>query len=151
VKSTLSGAYSANMTEILKTMTVREAAPLWDDPRSALLQAWSEGFDVPLKEFCCGHILTYERERLAQVPYAEIWPEVSALRALLRHVGVGEEIESHYLTPLDKVKLTEEEMNGLPPRARAYIGYLEEEVHSLSAANERTKSTLRKINWGRKR
>jgi hypothetical protein len=55
------------------------------------------------------------------------------------------------MSPLDRVKLTEEERNDLPPRARAYIEYLEQEVYSLNAANERTKSTLRKINWGRKR
>ena len=113
-------------------MTVREAAPLWDDPRSVLLQAWSEGFDVTLEEFRHGHIITYEKERLAHVPYAKIWPEVSALRALLRHVGVGEEIESHYSTPLDRVKLTAEERIGLAPRIKAYIEYLEQEISGLN-------------------
>jgi hypothetical protein len=132
-------------------MTVREAAPLWDDPRSVLLQAWSEGFDVTLEEFRHGHIITYEKERLAHVPYAKIWPEVSALRALLRHVGVGEEIESHYSTPLDRVKLTAEERIGLAPRIKAYIEYLEQEISGLNAENSRMKGTIRKTNWGRRR
>lgn len=140
------------MAQILKTMTVREAAPLWDDPRSVHLKRWGETFNVPLDEFHYGHIVTYEKERLTeQVSYQVVWTEVKALRALLQHLGLGQQIESQYTTPLERVKLTEEEMNGLSPRARAYIEYLEQEVHSLNAANERAKRTLRKINWGRSR
>jgi hypothetical protein len=137
--------------KILGTMTVQEAAPLWDDPRNIHLKRWAEMFEIPLEAFRYTHVLAYEKERLTEVGYPVVWPEVAALRALLKDVGLGEEIESHYMTPLDRVKLTEEEMSGLSPRARAYIEYLEQEVYSLNAANERTKSTLRKINWGRKR
>jgi hypothetical protein len=136
---------------ILKTMTIREAAAAWDDPRSALLETWAELFDVTLEGLRYSHILRYETERLAaKVPYAFIWPEVAALRALLKCVGLGEEIQSHYETPLEKVKLTEQELATLSARVRAYIAYLEQQVSGLNAENDRMKGTLRKINWGRR-
>lgn len=80
-----------------------------------------------------------------------VWAEVCALRALLKHVGLGEEIESHYMTPLDRVKLAAEELEALTPRVRAYIEYLEGEISQLSNESDKMKGTLRKINWGRKR
>ena len=84
------------MEQILKTMTVREAAPLWDDPRSIHLKRWGETFEVPLDEFHHGHIVMYEQDRLREkVSYPVVWTEVCAFRALLKHVGLGEEIESH--------------------------------------------------------
>jgi hypothetical protein len=138
--------------KILGTMTVQEAETLWDDPRNVHLKRWGETFCTRLDEFQYGHIATYEKERLAEkVSYPMVWTEVKALRALLQHVGLGEEIESHYTTPLEKVKLTADEIQGLPPRARAYIEYLEQEVSGLSASEEKMKGTLRKINWGRRR
>jgi hypothetical protein len=138
--------------QILSTMTVREAAVLWEDPRSILLKWWAESFDLALHEFRYRHIVAYEQERLTEnVGYPLVWNEVCALHALLKHVGLGPEIESHYMTPLERVKLTEEERDRLSPRVRAYIECLEQEVDSLNAANERTKSTLRKINWGGRR
>jgi hypothetical protein len=140
-----------NMPQIVKTMTVLEAAPLWDDPRAVHLRRWGETFGITLEEFHIGHVLTYEKDRLGEVNYAVMWNEVIALRGLLKHAGVGEDIESHYMTPLDKMKLTAEEMTALPPRARAYIEYLEREVSILNASREKMKGTLRKINWGRKR
>jgi hypothetical protein len=137
---------------ILGTMTVLEAALLWDDQRSVHLKRWGETFGISLDEFHYGHIATYEQERLAEnVSYPTVWTEVKALRALLQHVGLGEEIESHYLTPLAKVKLAEEEMRGLSPRARAYIEFLEGQISMLNAESETMKGTLRKINRGRKR
>jgi hypothetical protein len=140
------------MEQIRRTITVQEAAPLWDDPRSVHLKRWGETFDVPLDEFLYGHIATYERERLAEnVSYPVVWAEVKALRALLQHVGLGEEIESHYTTPFERVKLTAEERAGLTPRVRAYIEYLEGEISQLSHESDKIKGTLRKINWGRKR
>jgi hypothetical protein len=140
------------MAKILKTMTVQEAGPLWDDPLSVHLKRWGETFGIRLDEFHYGHIVTYEQERLAEnVNYPMVWTEVKALRALLQHVGLGEEIESHYTTPLDKVRLTAEERDVLTPRARAYIEYLEGEISRLSHESDKTKATLRKINWGRRR
>jgi hypothetical protein len=140
------------MAELLKTMTVQEASALWDDPRSVHLKRWGETFAIRLDEFHYGHIATYEQERLAEnVSYPMVWTEVKALRALLQHVGLGEEIESHYMTPLDRVKLTAEELEGLTPRARAYIEHLEGQISLLNAESDTMKGTLRKINWGRRR
>jgi hypothetical protein len=137
---------------ILKNMTVQEASPLWDDPRSVHLKRWGETFTIRLDEFHYGHIATYEQDRLAEkVSYSVVWTEVKALRALLQHVGLGEEIESHYTTPFERVKLTAEERAGLTPRVRAYIEYLEGEISQLSHESDKIKGTLRKINWGRKR
>ena len=56
------------MEQILKTMTVREAAPLWDDPRSIHLKRWGETFEVPLDEFHHGHIVMYEQDRQVKLP-----------------------------------------------------------------------------------
>jgi hypothetical protein len=141
-----------NTPQILKTMTVLEAAPLWKDPRSVHLKRWGETFAIRLDEFHSGHVAAYEQERLAdKVSYPTVWTEVKALRALLQHVGLGEEIESHYRTPLEKVKLTPEELEGLTSRARAYIEYLEREISMLGAEGDKMKGTLRKINWGRRR
>jgi hypothetical protein len=140
-----------NVPQILKTMTVLKAALLWDDPRAVHLRRWGETFEITLEEFHISHFLTYEKDRRTEVNYAVMWSEVIALRALLKYVGLGEEIESHYMTPLDRVKLTTEEINTLSPRARAYIAYLEQAISSLNAESEKTKSALRKINRGRKR
>jgi hypothetical protein len=138
--------------KILGTMTIREAATLWDDPRSVHLKHWAETLEIRLVEFDYGHIARYEQERLAEkVSYAMAWTEVKALRALLQYVGLGQEIESHYTTPFDQVKLTAEERESLTPRARAYIEYLEQELSGLTASAEKMKGTLRKVNWGRKR
>jgi hypothetical protein len=138
--------------QILATMTVREAAPLWDDPRHVHLEKWAERFGIRLDEFHSGHIVTYERERLDdKVTYSEVWTEVCALRALLKHVGLGEEIESHYLTPYDRVKLTPEERAALSPRVKAYIEYMENELSGLRSESDKMKGTLRKVNWGRRR
>jgi hypothetical protein len=139
------------MARILKTMTVKQAAPLWDDPRRVHLQRWAETFNVPLDEFCSGHIATYEKERLAEVGYPIVWTEVKALRTLLKHAGVGQEIESHYRSPLEKVKLTPEEMQELPARARAYIEYLEKEISGLESEKHVMQNKIRKHNWGRSR
>jgi hypothetical protein len=140
------------VAKILKTMTVHEAVPLWDDPRSVHLKRWGETFGIRLDEFRYGHIATYEQERLAEnVTYPIVWTEVKALRALLQHVGLGEEIESHYMTPFDRVKLTGEERESLAPRIRAYIEYLEDEISKLDHEGDKMKGTLRKINWGRRR
>jgi hypothetical protein len=140
------------MAELLKTMTLQEAAALWDDPRSVHLKRWGETSAIRLDEFHYGHIATYEQQHLREkVSYSVVWTEVCALRALLKHVGLGEEIESHYMTPLDRVRLTAEELKGLTPRTRAYIEYLEGEISKLSHESDKMKGTIRKINWGRKR
>ena len=139
------------MAKILKTMTVREAAAIWDDPRRVHLQRWAQTFSLALEEFHIGHVVTYEKNRSEEVRYSVMWTEVLSLRALLKHAGLGQEIESHYTSALDKVKLTADERHSLTPRARAYIEHLEREVAGLNASSERIKAILRKINWGGER
>ena len=57
-------------------MTVGEAAPLWEDPRRVLLKRWAETFGVPLNQFHAGHLVTYEKQRLADgATYGEYGPE----------------------------------------------------------------------------
>jgi hypothetical protein len=136
---------------ISKHMTIQAAAAIWDDPQRVHLGLWAQDFEVRLEELHPGHIATYEKARLAQVNYAVVWTEILALRALLKAAGIGEEIESIYTTPLDKVKLSAEELAGLPSRARGYIEYLEREISGLNAENDRMKGTIRKTNWGRRR
>jgi hypothetical protein len=139
------------MTQILKTMTIQEAAALWDDPLRVHLGKWERDFNQPLENLHSGHIATYEKERLAEVGYPIVWTEVKALRTLLKHAGVGQEIESHYRSPLEKVKLTPEEMQELPARARAYIEYLEKEISGLESEKHVMQNKIRKHNWGRSR
>jgi hypothetical protein len=135
-----------NVPQIRGTMTIHEAAPLWEDPRAVHLKRWGETFGITLEEFHIGHIVTYESDRLREVNYATMWTEVIALRALLKNVGVGEEIEAYYLSPVGKMKPGADELSALAPRARAYIEYLEREVSGLKASNNRMKGIIRKIN-----
>jgi hypothetical protein len=79
------------MTEILKTMTIREAAAIWDDPQGIHLQKWAQRFEISLEECHSGHIVTYEKEGLGEVNYGAVWTEILALRALLQAAGAGEE------------------------------------------------------------
>src|ERR1700677_2753343 len=101
-------------------MTVREAAPLWGDPRRVLLEWWSERVDLPLNELHTGHIAGYEKERLADgAAYREIWTEILALRAMLDHAGLTQDIESHHRRGPDSVRLTDQERSDLPSRVLA--------------------------------
>jgi hypothetical protein len=113
------------------------------------IKRWGETFGITLEEFHIGHIVTYENDRLREVNYATMWTEVSALRALLKHVGAGEEIEAYYLSPAGKMKLGADELGALASRPRAYIEYLEREVSSLKDSNDRMKGVIRRINRGR--
>lgn len=55
------------MNEIVKTMTVQEATPLWNDPRSVHLKRWGETFDIRLDEYHYGHISTYEQAQFSKM------------------------------------------------------------------------------------
>jgi hypothetical protein len=46
---------------------------------------------------------------------------LAAVEAKLKACRCGEEIESHYSTPLERVKHTAEERSGLAPRIKAYV------------------------------
>jgi hypothetical protein len=59
------------MAEILKTMSVQEAAPLWDDPRSVHLKRWGETFAVPLNEIPLNPVNDLENNPQVSIPPEE--------------------------------------------------------------------------------
>jgi hypothetical protein len=84
----------------------RSGLLFWAEAQTILHRQCGVESAGPLDEFHHGHIVMYEQDRLREkVSYPVVWTEVCAFRALLKHVGLGEEIESHYMTPLDRVKL----------------------------------------------
>jgi hypothetical protein len=109
------------MGQILKTMTVQEAAELWSDPLRNHLQKWEAEFNQPLEGLHAGHIITYQRERIREVGAGVVNLEVDALLGLLQQAGIGEEIRLHYRPLLEDIELTPEEMNSLPRHIRTYI------------------------------
>lgn len=139
------------MTEILKTITVQEAAALWPDPKRAHLKKWEAEFNQPLEGLHAGHVITYQTERIREVDASVVITEVDALCALLKQAGTGEEIKKYY-NPLEEgVKLAPEELDALPRRARMYIYELEQRLKSMSSENALMENKIRTHNWGRKR
>lgn len=53
--------------QILRTMTIREAAALWDDPRRAHLGKWERECNQPLEGLHHGHIIMYLNKRSLEV------------------------------------------------------------------------------------
>jgi hypothetical protein len=137
--------------KIVSTMTVREAAPLWSDPRRDNLKRWAETFGVPLEEFHPGHVATYQKDRGEEVSAAQVDAEVEALLALLKYLGLGSEIERYNRTLSEAGELTPAEFRALPESAQKYIAKLKEEISDLEAANDRMESRIRRTNWGRSR
>jgi hypothetical protein len=43
------------MAQILKTMTIQEAAALWNDPLLVHLSKWEREFNQPLEDLHSGH------------------------------------------------------------------------------------------------
>ena len=79
--------------EIIGTMTIHEAAALWSDSRCVQLKRWVETFGVPLQELHPGHVVTYQKDRGEEVTASQVDAEVGALLALLKQIGLGDEIE----------------------------------------------------------
>lgn len=139
----------ATNDKIVGTMTIREAVALWSDPRSELLKRWAETFGVPLQELHPGHVMTYQMDRGEEVPASQVDVEVGALLALLKEIGLGQEIE-RLNRPLSKMgELTPAEFNALPESVRKYIDKLKEEISELQAGKYRMENQIRRTNWGR--
>src|SRR6185437_9864135 len=102
------------MADIIRTMTIREAADMWPDPRRINLAKWEKEFNQPLEGLHSGHVHTYRRERLQEVPASVVDAEIDALLALLKEAGAGDEIERCYQRTAKDVTLTAEELNTLP-------------------------------------
>jgi hypothetical protein len=142
---------AAKGDEIIGTMTIREAAERWSDPRSGLLKRWGETFGVQLQELHPGHVETYQKDRGEDVGSSQVDAEVGALLVLLKELGLGADIERYNHSLSESGELTTAEFRTLPEAVQKYIQRLKREVAELSASNERMKNRIRRTNWGRSR
>jgi hypothetical protein len=133
------------------TMTIEEAARLWSDPRKEHLHRWAETFGVPLQQLHPGHIVTYQKDRGEETNASQVDEEVGALLALLKELGLGDEIERFNRPLCASGGLTSAEIRALPERARKYIDELKEEIANLQARCGRMEDRIRRTNWGRSR
>lgn len=102
---------STKKEEIIGTMTIKEAAANWEDPRRQHLKRWGETFGVPLQELHPGHVVTYQNDRGDETTAAQVDAEVSALLALLKQIGLGGEIERRNRLLGDAGEITAAEFN----------------------------------------
>jgi hypothetical protein len=138
-------------TEIVGTMTVGEAVPNWPDPRSGHLKYWAEAFGVCLQDLHIGHIRTYQQERGTQVAGAQVDIEVDAVFALLKQIGLGDDILAHYQSFTQTGNLTPAEISSLSAPVRRYIDKLIREISELRSDSQRKTNWLQRMNWGRSR
>jgi len=75
---------------ISKTMTIKEAAAVWNDPRADFLEKWGEMFNVRLDEITQDHLVHYQRERIQESAQCIVDVEVRALTELLKHAGLAQ-------------------------------------------------------------
>jgi hypothetical protein len=136
---------------IAGTMTIREAAARWSDPRKDNLKRWAETFGVPLQELHPGHVVTYRKDRGEETTSSQVDAEVEALLALLKQIGLGGEIERYNRSFGETGELAPAEIRALPEPVQRYIEKLKQEISDLEAANDRMESRIRRTNWGRSR
>jgi hypothetical protein len=77
--------------------------------------------------------------------------EVGAIIALLKQIGLGDEIERLNQSLADAGEITIAEFNALPEPARKYIEKLRREICELEAGKYRMENQIRRTNWGRSR
>ena len=142
---------STKKEEIVGTMTIKEAAANWEDPRRQHLNRWGETFGVPLQELHPGHVVTYQNDRGDETTAAQVDTEVSALLSLLKQIGLGGEIECRNRLLVDAGEITAAEFKALPETTRKYIEKLRQEIDNLKAENDRMANRIRRTNWGRGR
>ena len=142
---------STKKEEIVGTMTIKEAAANWEDPRRQHLMRWGETFGVPLQELHPGHVVTYQKDRGDETTAAQVDAEVTALLALLKQIGLGCEIERRNRLLVDAGEITAAEFKALPETTRKYIEKLRQEIDNLKAENDRMANRIRRTNWGRSR
>jgi hypothetical protein len=78
----------SNVTNVSKTMTIKEAAALWNDPRADFLERWGEMFDVRLEEITQYHLMKFQVQRFSESPQSTVDVEMRSLIALLKHAGL---------------------------------------------------------------
>ena len=79
----------SNVTNVSKTMTIKEAAALWNDPRADFLERWGEMFDLRLEEITQYHLMKFQVQRFSESPQSTVDVEMRSLIALLKHVGIS--------------------------------------------------------------
>jgi hypothetical protein len=75
--------------DISKTMTIKDAAAVWRNPRADFLERWGEMFDLRLEEIRPGHIMKYQTDRAREKPQCIVDVELRALTVLLKYVGLS--------------------------------------------------------------
>ena len=78
----------SKVTNVSKTMTIKEAAALWNDPRADFLERWGEMFDVRLEEITQYHLMKFQVQRFTETPQSTVDVEMRSLIALLKHAGL---------------------------------------------------------------
>jgi hypothetical protein len=79
----------SNGMNVSKTMTIKEAAAVWNDPRADFLQRWGDMFDVRLEEITQYHLMRYQVQRFTESPQQIVDVEMRSLIALLKHAGLS--------------------------------------------------------------
>jgi hypothetical protein len=74
---------------VTKTMTIKEAAALWNDPRADFLERWGEMFDVRLEDITQYHLMKFQVQRLRESPQSTVDVEMRSLLALLKYAGLS--------------------------------------------------------------
>jgi hypothetical protein len=78
----------ATHKRLSKTMTIREAAAVWNNPRADFLDRWAGMFAIRLEEIRPEHIAEYQNDRARESPQCMVDVELRALNALLKDVGL---------------------------------------------------------------
>jgi|ERR1035437_3202027 hypothetical protein len=137
--------------EIIGTMTIKEAASLWEDPRREHLEHLAEIVIERLQDLQPFHVLTYQRNRSDQVTASQVDAEIEALLALLKHIGLDNGFEGYYRSLGEQDELTRVDISALPEPIRKYVEKLKREISDLRAGSDRMENQIRRTNWGRSR
>jgi hypothetical protein len=79
----------SNVMNVSKTMTIKEAAAVWNDPRADFLERWGDMFDVRLEDITQYHLMKYQVQRFNESPQSIVDVEMRSLIALLKYVGLN--------------------------------------------------------------
>ena len=71
------------------TMTIKEAAAVWKDPRADFLERWGDMFDVRLEDITQYHLMKYQVQRYSESPQSIVDVEMRSLIALLKYAGLS--------------------------------------------------------------
>jgi hypothetical protein len=75
--------------DLSKTMTIKEAATVWNDPRADFLERWGEMFNLRLEEVTAEHMMEYQTNRARETSQGIVDVELRALTVLLKDVGLS--------------------------------------------------------------